>query len=265
MDFLSEIIGLKKVRLARAKQGSDLDELRKTALDFRRKSGSHALLAALKKKGINIVAEIKRASPSRGVIREVSDVADLARSFQTGGAVAISIVTEEDRFQGTLNDLREARSAVSLPILRKDFIIDEFQLYESAAAGADALLLIAAALDDATLARLRFVTEHELGMDALIEVHSSDELRRANDCGARLIGVNNRDLHTFEVSLNVSLELVREMSLDALFVSESGIRSRDDLNRLYRLGYRGFLIGESLLRADDPAQALRKMLDGNEK
>jgi indole-3-glycerol phosphate synthase len=150
---------------------------------------------------------------------------------------------------------------VSLPILRKDFIFDEYQLYEAALAGADALLLIVAALDDAALMRLHDIAENQLGMDALVEVHTSDELLRANSSGSRLIGINNRDLRTFEVSLNVSLQLVREMSLDALFVSESGLRTRDDLDRLHRLGFRGFLIGESLMRSSDPARTLRELLN----
>jgi indole-3-glycerol phosphate synthase len=260
MDFLSDIIESKRLRVAEASRLRPIEDLRAAALEKRRKAKPHALLAALKKKGINVIAEIKRASPSRGIIRADVEVAEMARAYENGGAIAVSVVTEEDRFQGKLDDLREARAAVSLPILRKDFIFDEYQLYETAEAGADALLLIVAALDDKTLALFHDIAENQLGMDALVEVHTSGELLRANTSGARLIGVNNRDLHTFKVSLNVSLELVREMSLDALFVSESGLKSRDDLSRLHRLGFRGFLIGESLMESADPAEALRKLL-----
>lgn len=261
MDFLSDIINSKKLRVAEAKRQRPIEDLRAAAIEVRNNAKPHALLAALRKrKGINIIAEIKRASPSRGLIRDDIDVANIARAYESGGAMAISVVTEEDRFQGKLDDLSKARAAVSLPILRKDFIFDEYQLYEAAVAGADALLLIVAALDDVALIRLHDIAENQLGMDALVEVHTSEELLRANSSGSRLIGINNRDLRTFEVSLNVSLQLVREMSLDALFVSESGLRTRDDLDRFHRLGFRGFLIGERLMLSSDPARTLRELL-----
>jgi len=156
-----------------------------------------------------------------------------------------------------LDDLRAGKSTVELPVLRKDFIVDEYQVYESAAAGADAILLIVAALDDESLLQLRRLAEDELGMDALVEVHTSDEMRRAAACGAKLIGVNNRDLRTFAVSLETSLSLAREAPSGALLISESGLNSAADLQRLYGAGYRGFLIGETLMRADDPAAAVR--------
>jgi indole-3-glycerol phosphate synthase len=146
---------------------------------------------------------------------------------------------------------------VELPVLRKDFIVDEYQIYESAAAGADAILLIVAALDDDSLSQLRRLAEDELEMDALVEVHTSDEMKRAAACGAKLIGVNNRDLRTFAVSLETSLSLAREAPSEALLISESGLNNATDLQRLYTAGYRGFLIGETLMRADDPAAALR--------
>ncbi len=152
------------------------------------------------------------------------------------------------------------RTATSLPLLRKDFIVDEWQLYEAAAARADAVLLIGAALDDATLARLRGITEDELGMDALVEVHTAEEMQRAANCGAKLIGVNNRNLHNFEVTLETSVELIGQSPPGALLISESGLRSQADLRRLKALGYQGFLIGENLMRAENPAQALRSLL-----
>ncbi|HYP01310.1 MAG TPA: indole-3-glycerol phosphate synthase TrpC [Pyrinomonadaceae bacterium] len=260
-DFLSRIIERKRVRLARAMDERGLEELRADAVRVRGGAKPHALRAALARDGrFQIIAEIKRASPSLGdICREVSPSA-LAREYEAGGAAAISVLTEEDHFKGSLDDLREVRESTSLPLLRKDFIFDEWQIYEAAAARADALLLIVAALGDGTLARLRSIAEDELGMDALVEVHTAEELRRAARCGAKIIGVNNRNLHNFEVSLETSVELVAEAPPGALLVSESGLSTNADLRRLQSLGYRGFLIGEKLMRANDPAQALRSLL-----
>ena len=261
MDFLTEIMALKRERLARAKAVCGVDAMRARAEGARHDKGSNALSAALKNSvGINVIAEFKRASPSKGVIRARADAAQIALAYERGGAAAVSVLTEEDRFQGTLDDLRAVRAAVQIPVLRKDFIFDEYQLYESAAAGADALLLIVAALDDETLARLRRMTEEELKMDALVEVHTEEELRRAKGSGATLIGVNNRDLHSFNVSLEVSVSLAEHAPADALLVAESGLRSKDDLGRLHTFGYRGFLIGETLMRAEEPENALRELI-----
>jgi indole-3-glycerol phosphate synthase len=241
MDVLSEIVARKRERVREAKS----------------RARPHAFRRALQGDGINVIAEFKRRSPSKGMIREGANPIDIARAYQAGGAVAMSVLTEEDYFAGSLEDLRQVKATVDLPVLRKDFIVDEYQVYESAAAGADALLLIVAALDDELLLRLRRLAEDELQMDALVEVHTSDEMRRAVACGAKLIGVNNRDLRTFEVSLETSLSLAREVPPDALLISESGLNNAADLKRLYDAGYRGFLIGETLMRADDPAAALR--------
>jgi len=241
MDVLSEIIAKKRERVREAKT----------------RANPHAFSKALQGDGINIIAEFKRRSPSKGMIREGANPIEIARAYDAGGAVAMSVLTEEDYFAGSLDDLREVKSAVKLPVLRKDFIVDEYQVYESAAAGADAILLIVAALDDESLTRLRRLAEDDLQMDALVEVHTSDEMRRAVACGAKLIGVNNRDLRTFAVSLETSLRLAREAPSDALLVSESGLNNAADLQRLYDAGYRGFLIGETLMRAEDPEQALR--------
>ena len=262
-DFLTRIIERKRVRLAKAMSLRTLAEVREEAVSVRGESRGHALRAALEgETAFNVVAEIKRASPSLGDIRRDATPAAIAREYEAGGAAAISVLTEEDYFSGSLEDLREVRAATSLPLLRKDFIFDEWQLYEAAAARADALLLIVAALDDATLGRLRRITEDELGMDALVEVHTSAELRRAALCGATTIGINNRNLHTFEVSLETSVELMEHAPPDALLVSESGLRTHADLRRLKSLGYRGFLIGETLMRAGDPAEALRSLSAG---
>lgn len=263
MDFLTEIIELKRARLEQAKLKQTIEELRAQAKDVRHTSPPHALRAALSESDrINVIAEFKRASPSKGMIRAEAEPSQIARSYEAGGAAAISVLTEEERFQGSLEDLRAVRAAVKLPVLRKDFIFDEYQLYESAAAGADALLLIVAALDDEKLVRLRRITEDELKMDALIEVHTKDEMRRALAAGAKLIGVNNRDLHSFKVSLEVSVALAEDAPRGILLVAESGLSSREDLMRLHALGYRGFLIGETLMRAEQPEKALRQMLDG---
>jgi len=241
MNVLSEIIAKKRERVREAKT----------------RVNPHAFRSALEKDGINIIAEFKRRSPSKGMIREGANPIDVARAYQAGGAVAMSVLTEEDYFAGSLDDLRQVKATVDLPVLRKDFIVDEYQVYESAAAGADAILLIVAALDDESLLQLRRLAEDELHMDALVEVHTSDEMRRAAACGAKLIGVNNRDLRTFEVSLETSLSLAREAPPKALLISESGLSNAADLQRLYDAGYRGFLIGETLMCAEDAKQALR--------
>lgn len=246
MDVLSEIIAKKRERLREA----------------RSRARPHAFVRALHTNGINIIAEFKRRSPSKGIIRADANPIDIARAYQAGGAVAMSVLTEEDYFAGSLDDLRQVKSTIDLPVLRKDFIIDEFQVYESAVAGADAILLIVAVLEDELLLRLRRLAEEELQIDALVEVHTGEEMKRAAACGAKLIGVNNRDLRTFEVSLDTSLRLAREAPADALLISESGLNNAADLQRLRDAGYSGFLIGESLMRADDPQQALRIFRSG---
>ncbi|HKQ53801.1 MAG TPA: indole-3-glycerol phosphate synthase TrpC [Pyrinomonadaceae bacterium] len=264
MNFLTEIMALKRARLEGAKRERSAAELRAVAEEVRRDARAHALRQALEnRERLNVIAEFKRASPSKGVIRADADPRLIACEYEAGGAAAISVLTEEDRFRGSLADLAAVRAAASVPVLRKDFVFDQYQLWESAAAGADALLLIVAALDDETLHRLRRVTEDELGMDALVEVHTKDEMRRAADAGATLVGVNNRDLHTFKVSLEVSVELAQEAAdADATLVAESGLRSGEDLRRLKALGYSGFLVGESLMRAARPVEALRELIDG---
>ncbi|HEX8161273.1 MAG TPA: indole-3-glycerol phosphate synthase TrpC [Pyrinomonadaceae bacterium] len=262
-DILSRIVDARRRAVARDAAARPLPEVRERAREARRDAEPHALGKKLSREGsINVIAEIKRASPSKGELRGEVDPAALARAYERGGAAAISVLTEEEFFRGSLEDLRKVRAAVSLPVLRKDFIVDEWQVYEAAGAGADALLLIVAALDDATLARLRRLTEDELGMDALVEVHDAGELRRAEACGARIVGVNNRNLRTFEVTLETSAGLARLARSGALLVSESGLGARADLERLAALGFRGFLIGETLMRSDDPEKLLRGLTGG---
>jgi indole-3-glycerol phosphate synthase / phosphoribosylanthranilate isomerase len=260
MDFLSEILEVKRQRVAAAKTRQSLEDVRELGQTVRRGRGPHALAHALNDSSRpNIIAEFKRRSPSKGKINERAEPESLAQLYESGGAAAISVLTEEDYFDGSLHDLQRIRRATSLPILRKDFIFDEYQVYEAAAAGADALLLIVAALDDETLTRLRTIAEVELGLDALVEVHTKVELDRTIKCGARLIGVNNRNLRTFEVSTETSNLLARAAPADAILVSESGL-TPEEVRRLRGVGYKGFLVGETLMRAADPAQAVRDFL-----
>jgi len=262
IDFLADVVESKRARLQAAKRQISLAALRTAAYEARSQAPRHALRNSLNTQGINVIAEIKRASPSKGDLSMGGSAEQVALAYGRGGAVALSVLTEEDYFRGSLDDLRAVRRSipVSLPLLRKDFIFEEYQVYESAAAGADALLLIVALLNPETLARLLDITENDLGMDALVEVHTREEMHRASEAGANLIGVNNRNLHTFDVSLDVSLELAGEASVSALLVSESGLSTGSDLKRLRAAGYRGFLIGEALVGCDDPANALRAII-----
>lgn len=259
MDVLSEIIGKKRERVEAAKQAVPLEQLQTGAVARRSASTPHALRRALQADDINIIAEFKRRSPSKGVIRAGADLPSIIKSYQLGGAAAISVLTEQDHFDGSLADLESVKTVTTLPALRKDFVLDPYQVFESAAAGADAILLIVAALNDQQLDSLRRLAEDELGMDALVEVHNSEELDRAASCGATLVGVNNRNLRTFAVSLKTSVELARVAPRDVVLVSESGLNNGADLRQLKEHGFHGFLIGESLMRAPDPEGALRDL------
>ena len=214
---------------------------------------------ALVRDEVNVIAEIKKASPSAGVLRREFEPVSLARGFEQAGAAALSVLTEEENFQGALAHLRDARAAVSLPVLRKDFIVDPWQVWEARAANADSFLLIAAALDDAALAGLLNLGR-ELGMEALVEVHTAEELERVLAAGARILGVNNRNLHTLEVRVETSLELAGMIPEDCVAVSESGLRSAEDLRKLSAAGFDAFLIGESLMREPDPGAALKRLI-----
>jgi indole-3-glycerol phosphate synthase len=216
---------------------------------------------ALSRAAVNVIAELKKASPSRGVIRQEYAPAALAASVAAGGAAALSVLTEEDFFHGSLADLKEARRVVEIPILRKDFIIDPWQVWEARAAGADSFLLIAAILADDLLAELLDLGR-TMKMEPLVEVHSREELARVVRSGARIIGVNNRDLHTFQVHLKTSLSLVEAIPEDCIAVSESGIHGADDISRLRKAGFDAFLIGEHLMKGEDPGAQLRALLGG---
>jgi indole-3-glycerol phosphate synthase len=211
--------------------------------------------SALTRSGINIMAELKKASPSKGLLREEYAPAVLASEFEKGGAVALSVLTEEDFFHGSLADLKEASKATKIPILRKDFIIDPWQVWEARAAGADSFLLIVAILDDAILKELLDLGR-TLKMEPLVEVHAADELDRVLRAEARIIGVNNRDLRDFQVHIETSLALIDTIPDDCIAVSESGLRTHADIERLRGAGFDAFLIGEHLMKDADPASAL---------
>jgi indole-3-glycerol phosphate synthase len=243
-----------------------MDQVRDEAYRKRDGAPTHALRKALgDERAVNIIAEIKKASPSKGELCSPEiQPADVAVGYERAGAVAVSVLTEEDYFHGSLSDLAQVRAAVSLPILRKDFVIDEYQIYEAAAAGADAVLLIAALLEESQLAKLRKIAEDELRMDSLLEVHDAKELHQAGASGATLIGVNNRNLQTFQVSLDISVELMPLAPRGAVLISESGLSSGEQLKSLRAIGYRGFLIGETFMRSKDPAASLRTMIQESE-
>jgi indole-3-glycerol phosphate synthase len=215
--------------------------------------------SALARPGLNVISELKKASPSLGVIREKYSPTELAAGLQAAGAAALSVLTEEDFFFGSLGDLKEASKATQIPILRKDFIIDPWQVWETRAAGADSFLLIAAVLDDETLREL-LELGRTLKMEPLVEVHSRGELERVLKAGARIIGVNNRDLRDFQVHLETSLELIEAIPEECIAMSESGLHSYEDLERLRSAGFDAFLVGEHLMKRDDPGAALRELL-----
>jgi indole-3-glycerol phosphate synthase len=207
----------------------------------------------------NVIAECKRRSPSRGVLRPNYDAAAIAASYAAAGAAAISVLTEPTFFDGSLDHLEAVRAVVSVPVLRKDFIVDEYQLFEARAAGADAVLLIVAALSVSDMRKLSD-RSRELGLETLVEVHDQDELRRAADDGADIIGVNNRNLRTLQVDVRASDSLIERMPKGAVAVSESGLKTPEDLTRLKALGYHAFLVGERFMADPDPGHALRALL-----
>jgi indole-3-glycerol phosphate synthase len=252
-DILARIVDHKRSTLERAsRHRADLERRaadRLPARDFR---------AALTAAPPAIISEIKQASPSKGVFTEGFHPAAIAKLYASGGAAALSVLTDEEFFKGRLADLKAARAAVTIPVLRKDFTIDEFHVIEAAAHGADAILLIAAILDVAQMRGFRLLAA-QYGMAALVEVHDDRELDAALDSGADIVGVNNRNLHTFQVTLDTSLHLVERMPAAVVKVAESGIQSRDDVQRLRAAGFHAFLVGEHLMKSADPAAALREL------
>lgn len=258
-DILEQIVARKRERLEEAKRRLPQEQL---LAELPTVIGGGRLVSALRRNAINIIAEIKRRSPSKGVIRENFDPVKIARNYSDNGASAISCLTEEDFFDGSLDHLRRVREIAPLPLLRKDFIFDEYQIYEAASAGADAVLLIAAMLDGPRLDDL-LQTAYSLGLDALVEIHDREELEKALCHDVRLLGINNRNLRTFETTLDTSLRLAADLPKEITLVSESGIRTRTDIERLRDAGFHAFLIGEELMRAEDEGKALRDLLSGD--
>jgi indole-3-glycerol phosphate synthase len=255
---LDEIVAATRRKVAETRLAADLGQLDRQAGKHVPR-GFRARLESAGTSGIAVIAELKRASPSRGLIRADFDPESLARELERAGAAALSVLTDADFFQGSLENLRRASTSTKLPCLRKDFIVDEFQLLEARANGADAVLLIAAALSQVEFQMLaRRASEYSL--DVLCEVHDEEELQRATDVGCTLIGVNSRDLRTFTVDLETAFRLVDLVPKSALAVAESGIHSGAEIARLHAAGYRAFLIGESLMKAKSPGETLRALL-----
>ena len=258
-DILNQIIAVKRTEIAAAQKRKPLAAVR---ADAESRVLTRDFVGAMRSKiaagQAAVIAEVKKASPSKGVIRDDFDPAAIAQSYERGGATCLSVLTDADFFQGSEDFLRQARAACSLPVLRKDFTINAYQVYEARAIGADCVLLIVAALDDDTLLELALLAA-ELDLDVLIEVHDEDELARALEIPAPLIGVNNRNLRTFGVSLDTSLNLRKRAPADRLLVSESGIATIGDVARLRDAGIDAFLVGETFMRADDPGSALRAL------
>jgi indole-3-glycerol phosphate synthase len=258
MNVLAQILAYKREEVAARKSARGLDEIRRTAAD---QSPPRDFLAALSgsTRRPALIAEIKKASPSKGLIRADFDPRALARAYQEGGAACLSVLTDAPSFQGADEHLIAARGVVTLPVLRKDFILDPWQVFESRALGADAILIIMAALSDAAASEI-LATANDCAMAALIEVHDEEELERALGLGGPLIGVNNRSLETFQTELETTERLARHLPDDRLLVSESGIFAPADIRRLSRAGARAFLVGESLMRQRDVAAATRALL-----
>lgn len=257
--ILQKIFEQKKIRVEEAKQGFEYGEFVQRAKRFRKDEIPNRFSKAFEDKFVtNIIAEIKRASPSKGIINDVFDVGDIAKTYEEFGAKAISVLTEEDFFKGNIEDLITARNLTDLPILRKDFVFDEFQVYESALIGADAILLIVAMLGDEDLQKL-FALANDLGLDVLVETHNLEEFERAKKLEAKIIGVNNRNLHTFEVSLDISRDLVRHKPNNSIIICESGLSKNKELIEMKELGFDGFLIGESLMKSGNLSEKLESL------
>ncbi|MDQ1090880.1 MULTISPECIES: indole-3-glycerol phosphate synthase TrpC [Xanthomonas] len=258
-DILRTILARKADEIAARSARVPLAELAARAEAMPPTRGfARALQAAIANGDPAVIAEVKKASPSKGVIRPDFHPADIAVSYEFGGAACLSVLTDEDFFQGHDRYLQQARDACTLPVLRKDFTIDPYQVYEARTLGADCILLIVAALDDLQLAELSSLAL-QLGMDVLVEVHDIDELERALQVPAPLIGINNRNLRTFEVSLQTTLSMQDAVPRDRLLVTESGILGPDDVALMRGAGVHAFLVGEAFMRAEEPGEALRQL------
>jgi len=260
--FLDQILSSTRRKVAETKRTADLRELEQRS-ERHVPRGFRQALEEKSRACVAVIAELKKASPSKGLIRAQFSVVELARELATAGAAALSVLTDQEFFQGSLENLRLASAAVRVPCLRKDFIVDEFQLLEARANSADAVLLIVAALTNEELNRLALGARSH-GLDVLCEVHDAEELQRSLDAGCDLIGVNTRDLRTFQVDVNTAFRLAEQFPKDVVRVAESGIRSGEDITRLRTAGYQAFLIGETLMRAERPGEALLPLMAGAE-
>jgi indole-3-glycerol phosphate synthase len=261
-DILKRILARKVEEVVARSEETPLSELRKqvdAASPVR--SFVRAIEHKIQQGHSAVIAEIKKASPSKGVIREHFVPAEIARSYEQHGAACLSVLTDRDFFQGGEEYLVEAREACQLPVIRKDFIIDPYQVFEARVIGADCILLIVSALEDAQMEELMRLA-HELGMDVLVEVHDAEELQRALRLDTRLIGINNRNLRTFETSLNTTLDLLDEIADDRIVVTESGILTPDDVQLMRDHQVNAFLVGEAFMRADDPGAELAALFEG---
>ncbi|HEV2606498.1 MAG TPA: indole-3-glycerol phosphate synthase TrpC [Xanthomonadaceae bacterium] len=258
-DILQTILARKVEEIRERSARVSLEELAARCADLPATRGfADALEASIARGNAAVIAEIKKASPSKGVIRADFDPAAIARSYERGGATCLSVLTDVDFFQGADAYLQQARAACALPVLRKDFVIDPYQVYEARTLGADCILLIVAALDDAALMDLSLLAA-ELDMDVLVEAHDGEELERALDVPSRLIGINNRNLRTFDVSLDTTLALRERVPADRVLVTESGIVTAADVARMRAAGVHAFLVGETFMRAEDPGAELRRL------
>ena len=260
--YLPEILAHTREIVAERKAAADMRALERAAAAYKPRGFARALRTKAER-GPAVIAELKKASPSKGLIRAEFDAASLAMQMEAGGAAVLSVLTDEKFFQGSLENLRRASAAVTIPCLRKDFMVDEFQILEARANCADAILLIVAALTDAELRALRD-SARARGLDVLCEVHDAEELQRALALDCECVGVNSRDLKTFEVSLDRTVELAASLPKSAVRVAESGIHTAADMQRLRVAGYEAFLIGESLMRKPEPGKALRALLSETE-
>jgi indole-3-glycerol phosphate synthase len=252
---LDALVGATREAVHRRKRERPQAELEREAGDV---PEGRPFAEALSRPGTSVIAEHKRRSPSAGTIREGASCAEVVQAYERGGAAALSILTEEAHFGGSLADLREARAATELPVLRKDFTIDPYQLYEAKAAGADAVLLVVGAMDDRELAQL-YREAHALDLDAIVEIHDEDELERALEVDADVLGINNRNLEDFSVDIQRTFDLLADVPAGKVVVSESGIKTRDQIDELEQVGVDAVLIGEVLMRAPDPEAAVREL------
>jgi indole-3-glycerol phosphate synthase len=260
-DILERIVAVKREEIAAAKTRRGEASLREEAEANRNTRGFvTALRAKVAADQAAVIAEVKKASPSKGVLREHFVPAEIAASYERGGAACLSVLTDERFFQGAAAYLQQARAACALPVLRKDFMVDAYQVFEARAMGADCILLIAACLDDAQMADLEAQAQ-ALGMDVLVEVHDGAELDRALRLKTPLVGINNRNLRSFEVSLDTTLDLLTRVPNDRLLVTESGILARGDVRRMRDANVNAFLVGEAFMRADDPGKALADLFE----